>query len=71
MGLDSVAVGGVRQNITATTAILDSGTTAILVSQDDAVAIHAVRPPVLPVSKPSLGSCTAAGTAAPLCWQLL
>ena len=71
MGLDSVAVGGIRQNITATTAILDSGTTAILVSQDDAVAIHAVRPPVLPESKPSWGHVLPRVQQRPFCWQLL
>ena len=38
-----MAVGGMNANVTATTAILDSGTTAILVSQADAIAIHAVR----------------------------
>lgn len=44
MGLDSIAVAGVTQTVTARTAILDSGTTAILVGADDAAAIHAVRP---------------------------
>jgi hypothetical protein len=43
VGLDSIAVAGVVQTVTARTAILDSGTTAILVGADDASAIHAVR----------------------------
>ena len=66
MGLDSVGVGGVQQNVTATTAILDSGTTAILVSQDDAVAIHAVRLPVLPINENHCGNVLPWVLAAPL-----
>ena len=42
VALDSAQVSGQNVALGATTAILDSGTTAILVGPDDAAAIHAV-----------------------------
>ena len=44
MALDGAKVNGNFITLGATTAIMDSGTTAILVSADDAAAIHSVTP---------------------------
>lgn len=47
--LDGAKVSGRAVALGATTAIMDSGTTAILVSSADAAAIHQVRaPPAVP-----------------------
>ena len=43
MALDGAKVSGRAVALGATTAIMDSGTTAILVSSADAAAIHQVR----------------------------
>ena len=43
MTLDGAKVAGRAVDLAATTAIMDSGTTAILVSSADAAAIHKVR----------------------------
>lgn len=42
MPLDDVQVGGTTVNFRATTAIIDSGTTAIVLSNSDAASIHQV-----------------------------
>ena len=59
VALDGAKVAGQSVALAATTAIMDSGTTAILVSSADAAAIHQVRghsAPCLPCmhSQPSM-----------------
>jgi hypothetical protein len=52
VALDGVVISGQATALTATTAILDSGTTAILVSTADAAAIHQARL-IWPSARPS------------------
>jgi len=70
VGLDSIAVAGVVQTVTARTAILDSGTTAILVGADDASAIHAVRRPSLAAAPRAAHATCAAHAHAETCREV-
>ena len=44
MGLDGVGISGSPVSVAATSVVIDSGTSAILLGPEDSQAIHAVRP---------------------------
>ena len=46
VGLDGVSVSGAAVTVAATSVVIDSGTSAILLGPEDATAIHSVRPSV-------------------------
>ena len=43
VGLDGVSVSGTGITVAATSVVIDSGTSAILLGPEDATAIHSVR----------------------------